>query len=509
MKKGRLTIGILSIVLLSATWVGSRLWADKTNIYTSLEVFQRVLQITRDTYVKDVDLNQMIQDAMNGMLQELDPYSMYMSPKEYEGLSITMEGEFGGLGIEIGMTDGWLTVISPMEGTPAARAGLQSGDWIIEINGESTEGITTDKAISKLRGTPGTQVTIKIMRHGMDEPMKLTITRDLIKLNAVNNVSKLSPDVGYIRFIKFSRTALDEMKGALDSLFEKEGAKKVILDIRSNGGGYLGEGVDVSSLFLPRDLEIVQTRGRVPQSFRTYRSHDDPLYGSDYPLVVLTDRGSASAAEILAGALQDWERALIVGDTTYGKGSVQTIHPLPDSGYLKLTTAYWYTPSGRCINKSQEQDTTNDKKNVSATYKTLGKQKRPIYGGGGIAPDVYVTGESVNSLVAKFLGKRIFFFYAVDYFSKHPDIEQDFVVDDEMLKGLAAEARKREVEFTDEEYQKAKDQMTLRLKIEMAAQKWGTDGEYKIILSEDPVVKKALEILSKTQKASELFSYAK
>jgi carboxyl-terminal processing protease len=338
--------------------------------------------------------------------------------------------------------------------------------------------------------------------------MKLTITRDIIKLNAVNNVSKLSPDVGYIRFIKFSRTALDEMKGALDSLFEKEGVKKVILDIRSNGGGYLGEGVDVSSLFLPRDLEVVQTRGRVPQSFRTYRSHDDPPYGSDYPMVVLTDRGSASAAEILAGALQDWERALIVGDTTYGKGSVQTIHPLPDSGYLKLTTAYWYTPSGRCINKSQAQDTTSDKKNAP-TYKTLGKQKRPIYGGGGIAPDVYVTGETVNSLVAKFLGKRIFFFYAVDYFSKHPDIEQDFTVDDEMLKGLAAEARKREVEFTDEEFQKAKDQMTLRLKIEMAAEKWGTDGEYKIILSEDPVVKKALEILSKTQKASELFSYAK
>ncbi|NLI98461.1 S41 family peptidase [bacterium] len=506
MKKIKITVGIFAILLLSATWVGSRLSADKTNIYTSLEVFQRVLQITRDSYVEDVDMNEMIHDAMNGMLQELDPYSMYMSAKDYESLNITMEGEFGGLGIEIGMTDGWLTVIAPMEGTPAARAGMQAGDWIIAIDGESTEGFSIDKAISKLRGNPGTQVTIKISRHGMDDPIEMTITRDIIKLNAVNYVGKLDSDVGYIRFSKFSRTALDEMKTALDSLFQKEGVKKLILDIRSNGGGYLGEGVDVSDLFLPRDLEIVQTRGRVPQSFRTYRSHDDALYGTDYPLIVLTDGGSASAAEILAGALQDWERALIVGDTTFGKGSVQTIHPLPDSGRLKLTTAYWYTPSGRCINKDAKSDTLG-KKSAPPIFETLGKRKRKIYGGGGIAPDVFVKSESMDPLVFKFTSKRIFFYYMVDYISKHPDMQEGFVIDDEMLKALASEARKREIEFTDDEFAKAKEQMIFRLRLEAASQKWGSSGEYRVILSEDPVVKKALEMLSKAQKTTELFSY--
>ena len=312
MNKRKLTLGLLAISLLTATWVGSRLWAGKTNIYTSLETFQRVLQITRDTYVREVALDSMIQDAMKGMLRELDPYSIYMTPKEFEGLNISMQGEFGGLGITIAIADDWLTVISPLEGTPAAAAGLQAGDRIVEIEDESTEGITTDEAVSKLRGEPGTDVTISIWRNGWDEPMELTITRKIIKLNAVNYVAKLTPEVGYIKFSKFSRTAREEVEEAIDSLFRKEGIEKLILDVRMNSGGYLGEGVDVSDLFLERDREIVQTRGRIPQSFRTYRAHEDPLFG-DYPLIVLANRGSASAAEILTGALQDWERALVFG----------------------------------------------------------------------------------------------------------------------------------------------------------------------------------------------------
>lgn len=505
-KKYRFTLGIFGIVLLAAIWVGSRLWADKTNVITSLETFQRVLQITRDQYVREVSLDTAIQDAMNGMLRELDPYSMYMGPKEYESLNIAMEGGYGGLGIEIGITDDWLTVISPMEGTPAAAAGLMSGDWIVEIEGKTTEGITTDEAIAKLRGEPGTKVTIKIMRRGMDKPLEVKITRALIKLNAVTYAAKLAPDIGYIQFTKFSQTAREEVENAIDSLFQKEGVSRLILDIRSNGGGYLGEGVDVTDLFLERDLEIVQTRGRSAQDFRTYRAHENPLNG-DYPLVVLTDAGSASAAEILAGALQDWERAVIVGDTTFGKGSVQAIFPLPDSGRLKLTTAYWYTPSGRCIDLHRAS--LDKEKGGQMTFHTLGKRKKAIYGGGGIVPDVYVDRERIGDLVGELWIKRAFFLYAADYISGHPDIPADFSITDEMLAGLAEKAKKEEVEFSDEEFNEDKEQISFYLKLEIASQKWGRGAQYYgIRFSEDPVIKKALELLSKAHTSAELFRLA-
>lgn len=506
MKKFKITAGILTIVLLVGTWVGSRLWADKSNVITSLETFQRVLQITRDYYVRDVSLDTAIQDAMNGMLRELDPYSIYMTPRDYDNLNVTMEGEFGGLGIEIGITDDWLTVISPMPGTPAAAAGLQSGDWIVEIEGKSTEGITTEEAITKLRGKPGTKVTIKIARRGMDKPMEVTITRALIKLNAVPYVAKLAPEIGYIQFTKFSQTAREEVENAIDSLFEKEGVKKLILDIRYNGGGYLGEGVDVTDLFLVRDLEVVQTRGRTAQDFRTYRAHEEPLFG-DYPLVVLTDAGSASAAEILAGALQDWERALIVGDTTFGKGSVQAVFPLPDSGRLKLTTAYWYTPSGRCIDRHRAG--MDKEKGEQMTFHTLGKRKKAIYGGGGIVPDVYVARDMITDLVGELLLKRVFFTYAADYISSHHDISPGFTVTDEMLAGLAEKAKTEKIEFTDEEFAEDKKQITYYLKLEIANQKWGEAEEYyRISFSEDPVIAKALELLSKARTSAELFRLA-
>lgn len=497
---------MLAIALLAATWVGSRLWAEttKNNVYTSLEVFQRVLQITRDVYVRDVDLNDMIEDAMNGMLMKLDPYSMYMNPEEYENLNITMEGEFGGLGITIGITDDWLTVISPLEGSPAFAAGILAGDKIIEIEGESTEGIAVDEAVTKLRGKPGTEVTVKIQRYGVKGPLEFTITRDIIKLNAVNYVTKLTPEIGYIKFSKFSRTAHYEVSQAIDSLFDKVGVEKLILDIRYNSGGYLNEGVDVSDLFLDRDLEVVQTRGRTKESIRTYRSHTPPLHG-DYPLVVLADYGSASAAEILAGALQDWERALIVGDTTFGKGSVQTIHPLSNGGRLKLTTAYWYTPSGRCIDKHRAS--LEEESDDTQVYRTLGSLKRKIPNGGAIIPDVYAEGEKMLELVSLFLSNRVFFSFAVDYLSRNPDIDMDFEVTDDMIAGLLKEARNREVEFTDDEVEEARDQLAFRLKLEIANQKWGEDGSYQIMIDDDPVIEKAVEILSKAKSTPELLSY--
>jgi len=508
MKRHGVTLGILAIFLFAATWIGSRLLADTTkkNVYTSLDVLQKVLQITRDNYVREVDLNDMIEDAMNGMLKELDPYSMYMSPEEYENLSISMEGEFSGLGVTIGITDDWLTIISPLEGSPAFAAGILAGDKIVEIEGESTEGILVDEAVSKLRGRSGTDVTITVVRHGVDDPMEFTITREVIKLDAVNYVDKVTPDVGYVKFSKFSRTAHTEVANAIDSLFNQEGVSKLILDLRYNSGGYLNEGVDVADIFLERDRSVVQTRGRSPKMIRTYRSHSEPLFG-DYPMVVLTDYGSASAAEILAGALQDWERALVIGDTTFGKGSVQTIHPLHNNGILKLTTAYWYTPSGRCIDShraSLDEADASDKQ----TFYTLGRRKRLLPDDGAIAPDLFVENESMKEISTEFLRNRIFFFYVVDFLSQNPDFELGFDVTDDMIEGLMDEAREREVEFTEEDAEEARDQLAFRIKLEIANQKWGEDGWYQVSVEEDKVIQKAVEILTKVQTTAQLFSYA-
>ncbi|MBD3285685.1 PDZ domain-containing protein [candidate division WOR-3 bacterium] len=507
MKKYRVTLGILAIFLFSATWIGSRLWADTTkrNVYTSLEVFQKVLQITRDNYVREVDLNDMIEDAMNGMLRELDPYSMYMNPEEYENLSIAMEGEFSGLGVTIGIADDWLTIISPLEGSPAFAAGILAGDKIVEIEGKSTEGILIEEAVSKLRGKPGTEVTITVARQGVDEVMEFTITREVIKLNAVRYVTKLTPDIVYIKFSKFSRTAHREVADAIDSMFNKENASKLILDIRYNSGGYLNEGVDVSDIFLERDKAVVQTRGRSPKMIRTYRSHSEPLLG-DYPMVVLTDYGSASAAEILAGALQDWERALVIGDTTFGKGSVQTIYPLHNEGMLKLTSAYWYTPSGRCIDKHRAE-LEEDEAKGKQSYHTLGRRKRLLPNDGAIAPDILVEGETRMDITSDFIMNRVFFSYVVDFLSANPDFELGFEITDEMIEGLIEEARSRDVEFTDEEVEEARDQLAFRIKLEIANQKWGEEGWFKVSVDEDPVIQKAVELLTKAQTSGQLFGY--
>lgn len=499
----RLILIIISIVLVVSLSTGIKVWAQRTNLFELLQLFSEILKIVQRDYVKDTDSKELIESAIDGMLQSLDPYSQYLDSDEYRDLQVKTEGEFGGIGIQIGLRDNILTVISPIEGTPAYRLGVKAGDRIIKINDESTEGITIDQAIKKLRGKPGTEVEITIEREGLSEPLKIRIIREVIKIHSVPYAGKLQTDIGYIRLANFSRVAGKELRAALDSLFLKEGIKKLVFDLRGNSGGLLTEGIEVSDLFLPKGEPAVIVQGRNPASRREYLTEQDDEYG-DFPLVVLVDRGSASASEIVAGALQDYERGLVVGETTFGKGSVQTIHNMPQGAALKLTTAYWYTPSGRCINRPTKKDTTK----TAERFYTLGKGHRAIYGEGGIAPDIYETYKKLKELESKLLSRGIFFEFAVRYTAQKKTLDESFKISQEILEEFKTFARNKKIEFTDDEFQKSLDYIREELEREIKAKLFGTRGDYEVRLTYDNFVQKAVRLLSKAKSNEDLFRVA-
>ncbi len=315
---------------------------EKVDKFEKLRIFARVMTIIEENYVDKVDPVKLINNAIKGMVSSLDPHSSYMTPDEYKELKITTTGKFGGLGIEITIKDGVLTIVAPIEGTPAYKAGLKPNDMIIKINGKSTLGMSLQEAVKLLRGKPGTKVTITILRGKNSKPFDVTITRAIIHVKSVKY--KKIGDVGYLRISQFQQGTTEEVKKALKKL---KGIKGLVLDLRNDPGGLLQEAIGVSDLFVKKGL-IVSIRGRRKydvQKFYATNGGTEP----GYPLVVLINSGTASAAEIVAGCLQDDKRALIMGVRSFGKGSVQTIIPLPDGSALRLTTARYYTPSGRSI----------------------------------------------------------------------------------------------------------------------------------------------------------------
>ncbi len=287
--------------------------------------------------------------SIDGMMRTLDPHTNFLSPEDYEDMRERQQASFYGLGILVSMRDGDLTVISPIEGTPAWRLGLRAGDVISGIEGEPTSKMNIDEAINKLKGPKGTQVHITIVRRGLGEPMQLEITRAEIPQNTVRYAYMMTPEVGYVRLTDFTRSSYREMHEAIDKL-KKEGMKKLLLDLRSNGGGLLDQTVSISGLFVPSGSLIVETRGRLPDSRQRFEAEADrpPI---DLPLVVLVNNGTASASEILSGAIQDHDVGLVAGTPTWGKGLVQTVYNLSYGAGIALTTAKYYTPSGRLIQR--------------------------------------------------------------------------------------------------------------------------------------------------------------
>lgn len=376
------------------------------DFYDEVSRLNKVLSEVNRKYVEDVNPTELTDAALNGIRDILDPHTTVFTPKDYEGLKVSMEGKFGGVGITISLRDNVLTVISPLSGTPAFRLGIRAGDRIRKIDGKDTKGLSLDDAVSKLRGKIGTDVTVSIQREGVPDLMDFTITRAEIVVHAVPYYGMVTKDIGYIKLATFSDKTTSDVENAIRGL-KKQGMKKLILDVRYNPGGLLNQAIEISELFLKQGNVIVSTLGRTQRT--ESRARRNGMIGPEVPMVVLVNQGSASAAEIVSGALQDWDRALVVGKTSFGKGSVQTIFPLDNQGNaLKLTTAFYYLPFGRCINKPengikglklQEEEPAEDeegapadsvKKDTVARDTFYTNNGRMMFGGGGIKPDVDV-----------------------------------------------------------------------------------------------------------------------
>ncbi len=489
--------------------VSSLVVARASNVRDSMALFTEVMRRVRDEYVDPVEIDKMVEGAIRGMMRTLDPHSTFLSKKQYDNLMVSTHGSFGGLGIEIDVRNDWLTVIAPIEGTPAARKGLRGGDKIVKIEGESTRGITIADAVEKLRGPKGTDVTISIQRAGADDLLDYTITRDTIKIKSVPFATLLDGNLGYIRVAAFSDDTGDELRSALNDL-KGQGMEKLIIDLRRNTGGLLTQAIEVSEQFLENGQMVVSTRGRRPQQNREYKAGRRAA-GGDYPLVILVDHQSASASEIVAGAVQDLDRGLVVGLTTFGKGTVQSVMRLPGDNALKLTTAKYYTPSGRCINKYEEaNDRTayvlTDESEADSTREYLTASGRVVYGGGGIHPDVKITREDMPDIASSVARAGLLFEYAVDYVADRPDIAKDFGDDPDFLADFKAFLDEKEFEYTDEEFDEGEDYVDIMLRSEIARKVWGNDAAYLISIEGDSQLRKTIDLVNQAGTLSDLFA---
>jgi len=414
-------------------------------------LLQEVQELVGERYVEPISESELNRMAIDGMLRELDdPYSVFIGADEADDLELTTTGNYGGLGIRIQRVGEWVTVMGILPGTPAERQGMATGDRIYEVEGESARGWTADDAVEHLRGPAGESVRLSVLRPGVRQPIELTVVREEIHVEPV--VAFMVEDgVGFVRLETFSANARAELESAIDGL-RAEGARGLVLDLRTNPGGLLDEGVAVSDLFLPRGAEIVETRSRIQDQNFTFRAGTDDAFPG-LPIVVLVDQFSASASEIVAGALQDHDRAAVVGDTTFGKGSVQTLYQLPGGHHLKLTTAGWYTPSGRSINRPRdaeyrlleaEGEGEGAPEAAPDTFRT--ESGRTVHGGGGIEPDLVVL-DSLSDREREFAAalseaavtlNQLAVQFAANWGGSHPDLGRDFAVTPEMRDAFLA-----------------------------------------------------------------------
>ncbi len=346
-KKAVLITGLLLVLTLSLGGTSASKSTDTGATYENLKLFTEVLSIVQSQYVDEVPPKDLVYSAIRGTLRGLDPHSSFLDPDMYREMQVETSGTFGGLGIEITLKDDVLTVVSPIDGTPAHRAGLHSGDRIVKIEGISTKDMSLTDAVKRMRGKPGTRVTISIMREGWTEPKEFTMTREQIHVQSVRS-QDLEPGIGYIRLRQFQEQTPADLDGALEKFARNGKLQGLVLDLRNDPGGLLTAAVEVTEKFLEDGKLVVYTEGRVRNQSMRFTAHAKKPY-LDFPIVVLVNQGSASASEIVAGALQDWGRGIVLGTQTFGKGSVQTIIPLSDGSGLRLTTAKYFTPKGRSI----------------------------------------------------------------------------------------------------------------------------------------------------------------
>jgi carboxyl-terminal processing protease len=512
---------IALMALVTGGWFLQRGASSERSVYAQARLFDEVMRRISESFVDAKDPSELYEMAVEGLIGELgDPHTTFMRPRDYEALRISTQGEYGGIGAQIGRRGEWITIIAPLPETPAERAGLRAGDQIIEIDGESTRNWSEDQAVGRLRGPRGRPVDIRVARPGADQPIAVRIVRAEIHLRAVPTAYLLEPGVGYIDLQTFNETATQEVQAAIERL-RSDGARSLILDLRSNPGGLLDQGLSISNLFMGSGQLISETKSRVSnQNQRSVASGRDAY--PDMPIVVLVGPGSASASEILAGALQDHDRALVLGRTTFGKGSVQTLYPLTNNNWLKMTTARWYTPSGRSIQRPFDADqhpvvlgadTVRDEPQDRPEYRTSGG--RIVYGGGGIHPDLIVqpdtfaleerpfAQEMVQRQFAKYINAKLNF--AVRFVDRNPNLQPGFDVTPAMLDDFYRTLEAEGVEVDRGVYDAAARWVAMELGDEITYSKWGEQERQKRRNARDPQVGTAVELLRTAESPQALF----
>lgn len=517
---------VATIAMATGGWFLQRGVGQERNIYANARLFEDVLRFVSEHFVDAKQPAELYQMAITGMLEELgDPHTSLMPARDYERLRMQTQGEYGGIGVQIDRRNGWITVIAPLPGTPGARAGLRAGDQIIEVNGESTREWDTDMAVSKLRGPKGSKVDIMIARVGADQPIPVQITREEIHIQAVPSAYMMDGNVGYVELVSFSESSTDELKQAIQRL-RAEGARGVILDLRRNPGGLLDQGVSVADLFLDRGMVISETKGRASnQNLRMAARTADQFPG--LPLVVLVEPQSASASEIVAGALQDHDRALVIGRTTYGKGSVQTLFPLSGQQWLKITTARWYTPVGRSIQKPYGIDAPHpidmgDESPAAAAMDTTDRPEyrtdsgRIVYGGGGIHPDLIVAPDTLTLeertyrmatlRSAGFRSAQTAF--VVAQLRQQPNLQPGFEVTAAMRDAYFRQLQANDVAIDRSVFDAAQSWVDQEIAYEMTYSKWGELVARQRLNRDDAQVRTAHDLLRRASNPQSLFTLA-
>jgi len=495
--------------------------SDDSEVKNSLTEFTRVYNVVEQNYADVVDPDKAIYGpsestlgAIPGALRSLDPHSNFYDPQAFTLLREDQEGKYYGVGMQIGQRAGKLGklmvfVVLPIPGSPAFRAGLRPDDIIVKVNGKSTEGMDTHQVAEKLKGPKGTQVHITVTREGYEQPIEVDITRDEISQQSVDDAFMVKPGIGYVHINRFNENTNDELTAALKNLGQKN-LQGLVLDLRGNPGGLLQEAVEVSDHFFEKGQLIVYHYGRHSQEKRYYTSKGDG--GKEYPIVVLINRMTASAAEIVTGALQDHDRALVMGEPSFGKGLVQTVFPLDEHTGLALTTARYYTPSGRLIQRDYNNISLYDyyyRPDNSPTPHTdvrLTDGGREVYGGGGITPDVKYEEPKLTPPQETLLQHNAFFAFAKYYLGIHKTIPNDFQVTDAVLEEFRQFLAEQKIPVSEQDLKADPDFFHTRIRSQLVEFIFGQTVASQIAVESDPLVEKAVESMSQ---ASELLAKAK
>jgi carboxyl-terminal processing protease len=526
----RFSLTTVLLLIVASLFAGSMLnqLISGDTIYEQFNKYKDVLNLTEKYYVEDVDTQKLTEAAINGVIGQLDPHSVYIPASQLTRVTEEFQGSFEGIGIEYQVLEDTLLVVAPIVGGPSEALGIQSGDKIVRINDSSAVGITQEGVQKKLRGPKGSKVRVYIVRSGIKGILEFEITRDKIPLYTVDASFKVNDETGYVNVNRFAAKTHEEFLAALNKL-SAQGMKRLVLDLRSNPGGYLEQAYKMVDELMPRGRKIVYTKGRRPEFDDEYVSSGAGRF-KDVTLIILVNSGSASASEIVAGAVQDWDRGLIVGETTFGKGLVQRQFDLRDGSAFRLTTARYYTPSGRLIQRPYDHDKAKyaraayereetegenvtheaEKDSTRPVFKTMGG--RVVYGGGGITPDYIVKSDRLTEFSVQLRSKNVFLHFAEKYldangaalkakYGKDPaKFAAEFQITPAMLQDILADAKSKGVEFKQDQYDKDLKYVKAFTRAFIARSIWGNEGSARVMLSEDSQFAKAMALFPETEK---------